>query len=245
MSPSKKTAGEAEGSQGAIAGLGLSDVIQRNGANRFSGCVTVQHGDDVGRIFFRDGRIIHSERGASSGQEAFFEIVAWRSGRISLEPNVSTTSRSIDTGPQHLLMEAHRAFDERCAGFAPEPPAPRSGAAPPPTSGVHAGPRGLIARLRSIPGVTYAVLVGSGGACVDDGTFEGEALAGKVAYLAMVGNQLGAVFCLEKLQSAALHGGARHVLFQADGGHQLGLGVGGAEVGAVAAEVRKVLAERA
>ena len=236
--PAKESASRAEGFQGSIAGLGLADVIQLNGINSFSGCITVQHGDSAGRIFFREGRIIHAEQGGRSGAEAFYDIMEWRSGRFSLEPNVSTTSHSIEMSAQHLLMEAHRVIDERRAGLAAAPPPTRDARPPAAKSNAAA----VLERVRAVPGVVYPVVMGRDGACVDDTTFEGEALAGKAAFLALVGNQLGVVFRAGQLRSAAVHGTSRHMLLLAGKNHYLTILVeGSAEVGAVEAEIRKLL----
>ncbi len=237
MTPTKDSAGRTEGFQGSVAGLGLADVIQLNGNNRFSGCITVQNGGSVGRIFFREGRIIHSEQGERSGEDAFYDVMAWRSGRFSLEPNVSTTSHTIDMSAQHLLMEAHRVIDERRAGLEMPTQRPRD-AAPP---GSRNSAAAVLERLRGVPGVAYAVVMGKDGACVDDSTFEGEALAGKAAYVAMVGNQLGAIFRTGLLRSAVVHGTARHMLLLAAKSHYLSLSIEGAEAGAVEADARKLL----
>jgi predicted regulator of Ras-like GTPase activity (Roadblock/LC7/MglB family) len=240
MTPTKETPGSAEGFQGSVAGLGLSDVIQLNGNNKFSGCITVQHDDEVGRIFFREGRIIHAEQGGMSGEEAFYEIMAWRAGRFSLEPNVSTTSRSIEMNSQHLLLEAHRVIDERRAGLRAAPVSKRS-AAPPTAPASKDSPSDILERLRGVRGVAYAVMVGKDGVCIDDNTFAGEALAGKAAYVAMVGDQLGATFGIGHLRSAVVHGGKRHMLLMVAKNHYLSLSVEGVEVGAVAADVRRLL----
>lgn len=235
---SKDSVSRAEGFQGSIAGLGLADVIQLNGINLFSGCITVQHGDSSGRIFFREGRIIHAEQGGRSGAEAFYDIMEWRSGRFSLEPNVSTTSHTIEMSSQHLLMEAHRVIDERRAGRAGPAPLVRDAASAPGKGSAAA----ILERVRGVPGVVYPVVMGKDGSCVDDSSFEGEALAGKSAFLALVGNQLGVVFRAGQLRSAVVHGSSRHMLLLAGRNHYLSVLVdGGAEVGAVEADIRKLL----
>jgi Domain of unknown function (DUF4388) len=234
---SVKHAGEPEGFEGAVAGLSLSDVIQLNGNNGFSGCITVQYGASVGRIFFREGRIIHAEQGGKSGEDAFCDIMEWRSGRFSLEPNVSTTSQSIHMSTQFVLLEAHRLIDERRAGRAPAAPqAPRSSEG--------AGAASLVDRMRTIPNVTNAVVAGKEGACVDDPSSEGEALAAQVAYLAMFGDQLGAIFRAGALRSAVHErmGAAPHLLLLASRSHYLGVSVdAAADVHAAEADVKKLL----
>src|SRR6185369_8234272 len=92
----QQTEREASGFHGEVAGLCLPDVLQLNGHNRFSGCITVSDGARTGRVFFRDGAIVHAEQGRRSGEEAFHDMMEWSSGTFTLERNVSTTVRTID-----------------------------------------------------------------------------------------------------------------------------------------------------
>jgi len=234
----KETAEEAEGFSGDVTGLGLSDVIQLNGHNGFSGCITVQQGARIGRIFFREGKIIHAEQGGKVGEEAFYDIMEWRSGHFSLERNVSTTSYTIQKSTQFILMEAHRVMDERRAGRATPPPVP-SATTPSPAK---AGASALLDRVRGAAGVAYAVLVGKDGTCVDDATFAGATLAGRAAYLAMMGSQLGVSLGAGDTRSVAVHGKAQHLLLLASKSHYLGLLADGtAELGVVEADIVKLL----
>ena len=104
----------AVGFEGGVAGLGLSDLLQLNAQNRFSGCFRIEHERELGMIFFRDGEIVHAERGELVGEDAFREILAWPRGRFSAEPNVVAARRTIQKSCEHLLLDALRV-DGRAA----------------------------------------------------------------------------------------------------------------------------------
>jgi hypothetical protein len=238
MGTTKADSTEARGFEGSVAGLSLADVIQLNGHNGFSGCVTVQYGNNTGRIFFRDGRIVHAEQGEKSGEEAFYEVMEWSSGRFSLEPNVSTTSCTIDKHFQFMLMEAHRLLDERRAGrtsapqAAPELPAPAARTEP------------LTDRMKQVPGVACAVLMSSSGSCDEETSPESEALAGKAAFLGLVGKRIGEILSAGPLLSAALQGteARQHVLLLAGRTHNLGVLIDAdAEINTVEVGVRRAV----
>lgn len=233
----------AEGFEGAVAGLSLPDVIQLNGVNRFSGCITVQYGSNIGLIFFRDGEIVHAEQAGRTGVEAFYDIMEWRTGRFSLQPNVATTSRTIHMSSQHLLLEAHRVIDERRHARALGAGVSQvREAAPPPRPNTAAS---LLQRLSTVPGSLYTVLMAKDGTCIEDSSFEGETLAGQAAYLSMVGNHLGTIFRAGPIHSAVVHGSKKHVLLLAAKNHYLSVLMDGeAEVGSVESEVRKILTNR-
>jgi predicted regulator of Ras-like GTPase activity (Roadblock/LC7/MglB family) len=229
-------------SKGEIVGLDLSDIIQINQHNRFSGCLAIQSPAGSGALFFRDGEVIHAEQGVRSGEEAFYDILEWPPGKLLLQPNVTTTRNTIQKGSQHLLLDAARVLDERRAGRSaktPPPPARDAGARPPMRSSE------VLEKLRRIPGVAYAALHGKDGAQVGDESYEAEVLAGQAVFLSMIGNQLAGIFQTGAILSAAVHGASRHLLLFSTKSHFLSVLVqGDTQAGAVEAEVRRILAGR-
>jgi len=86
------------------------------------------------------------------------------------------------------------------------------------------------------------VLVGKDGTCVEDTSFTGATLAGRAAYLAMMGSQLGVSLGAGDTRSVAVHGKAQHLLLLASKSHYLGvLAEGTAELGVVEADIAKLL----
>ncbi len=227
-----------DGFEGEIVGLGLSDVIQLNVHNHFSGCITVRYEQARGLLFFRDGEIIHAEQGGKVGEEAFYDILEWPAGRFSVQPNVVTTRSSIQKSCQHLLLDAHRVLDERRASRKGQPPP-----IPQPAPAAHRGSSDLAERLNRIQGVARAVLQTRDGLRVGDDSYEAEVLAGQAIYVAMVGKQLGSFFRAGEVASAAVQGAARHLLLFATKSHYLSVLVHGeSQVGAVETEVRRAFA---
>lgn len=231
----------AAGFEGEVTGVGLSDIIQLNVANRFSGCIDVEHGDLRGLIFLKDGEIVHAEQGAITGEAAFYEILSWPGGQFSRTANLATTRCTIRRSCQFLILEAHRLMDEARDGRRglprrPPPPVPDGR---PPAPGV-----GLLQALRSIPGVIYAVVQGRDGGRFGDDSYEAEVLAGQALYLAMVSRQLGDRLRAGEVHAAVVHGTARQLLLLAARDHLIALLVeAGAQVGAVETVVRRTLTQ--
>jgi predicted regulator of Ras-like GTPase activity (Roadblock/LC7/MglB family) len=242
MAPLKEARGALrEGFEGEIDGLGLSDLIQLGVHNRFSGCIHVQADRGSGRIFLRDGEIVHAEQGGQVGEEAFYDILKWPAGRFSLQRNVSSTRSTIRKGWQHLILEAHRVIDEEAARL--RPGLPGGGDGEDEGEGRPAERAGMMERLRRIPGVASVVLQRMYGVPLGDDSYEAEVLAGQALYLAMVSKQLGSIFRTGEVLSATVEGQSRHLLLFAASGHFLSVLVhGDAQVRAVETEVRKALA---
>jgi predicted regulator of Ras-like GTPase activity (Roadblock/LC7/MglB family) len=229
--PSKST---AAGFEGDISGLGLTDIIQLDVVNRFSGCIDVAYGDRRGLVFVKDGEVVHAEQGGVTGEAAFYEIVSWPEGHFSHKENVATTRRTIEKSCQFLLLEAHRLMDEG------GPRARPSG--PPAAARTSAG--ALLETLRTIPGVLYAVIEGKDGGRVGDDSYEGEVVAGQAQYVAMIGRQLGEKLRAGDVRSAVVQGVTRHVVLFVAKSHLIAVLVDpGARVGAVEGAVRKALSQ--
>jgi predicted regulator of Ras-like GTPase activity (Roadblock/LC7/MglB family) len=225
------------GFHGDVSGLSLADVIQLNGNNGFSGCITVQQGAQSGRIFFREGKIVHAEQGSKVGEAAFYEIMAWSSGYFSLAPNIASTSHTIQKSTQFVLMEALRLIDERLAG--------RGEALPPAVEPAphRASSTSVTARLRAMPGIQRAVVIGKDGAYVHDGGAGGEALAGQAAYLAVIANRLGACLGAGEVRTIAVRRTTEHMLILATKNHYLGVGIHGVlDFSGTEADIVKLLA---
>ncbi len=239
MASPNDSAKRAAETTGEIVGLGLTDVIQINHHNRFSGCIAIESASGNALLFFRDGEIIHAEQGDRSGEEALYEVLGWPPGKFRLQPNVTTTRSTIQKSAQHLLLDAHRILDERRAGRSTEPPPAPAAPRPPMRSSE------VLEKLRRIPGVAYAALHGKDGSQVGDDSYEAEVLGGQAIFLSMMGSQLGAIFQAGTVLSAAVHGANKHLLLFATKSHFLSVLVNGdVQAGAVESEVRKILSGR-
>jgi hypothetical protein len=229
----------AGGFDGGIAGFGLSDLLQLNAQNRFSGCFRVQHGESAGLIFYRDGEIVHAEQGSRVGEDALCEMLDWPGGQFSAEPNVVTARRTIQKSCEHLLLDAIRVLDERRASRG-QAAAPASAPAAKP-----AAPGGAVDAVRQVPGVATAVLMTRDGHRLGDDGYDEEVLAGQSVYLSAFALELGALFEAGDIRSAAVQGSGQHLLLLAAKAHYLGVFVQPEfEVGAVDAAIRSALAKR-
>jgi Domain of unknown function (DUF4388) len=208
---------KAAGFEGGVAGLGLSDLIQLNAANQFSGCFTVRYEDRVGLIFFRDGQIVHVEQGGMTGEDAFVDILEWPGGTFDVEPNVVPARRTIQKTCEHLLLDAHRVLDERRAPGKERPPAaPEPARAP-------AAKASTVDVVRTVPDVVCAVVLSREGQRLGQGGHEEDALAGQAGYLALAGAEIGALFQAGDLKAGAVHASDHHLLLYATRTHYLGV----------------------
>ncbi len=197
----------AAGFGGEVEGLGLSDVIQLNTQNRFSGCISVEYEGRSGLIFLRDGEIVHAEQGETVGEAAFCDILAWPGGRFSLQPNLSTTCCTIEKRWEHLLLDAHRVIDERRAGRRPRPPPlPAGGRVSPPSGSA------IVETIRQIPGVLHAMVEPNPAGSAQDASYEAELLAGDAIMVFTERSHVVSVLVAGETQAGPVEAEVRRIL---------------------------------
>jgi hypothetical protein len=107
------------GFRGVLRQVSLEDVIQMECLNRNSSILEVIAGKQVGKLYVKEGMIIHAEIGERNGEAAFNKILTLKGGEFNLRPFVEPTQSSIDASWEFLLMESARSRDE-AAEAAPE-----------------------------------------------------------------------------------------------------------------------------
>lgn len=228
------------GFNGAVTGLVLADVIQLKVQNRFCGCISVAYLNFSGKIFFRDGEIIHAEMGHLSGAEAFYQILSWPGGTFILDPKIATTIRSINHDWQFLLLEAYRLMDEKQMKNERAESLPGEAKTAAAASG--GGMSAIFNKLKQVPGVIHSVLLNKDGVPVADDSFAGEKLAAQAQYLIMVSGLLGEPFSADNLKSAAVEGVDNHLLLFESKQHYLSISLAGtANLAAAESDIRKAL----
>jgi hypothetical protein len=101
-----------EGFRGVLRKVGLQDVLQMECLSRNSSVLEVKARRAQGRIFIRDGQIVHATLGEQKGDAAFNEMLAFRGGEFVLKSFTEPPERTLDGSWEFLLMEAARQRDE-------------------------------------------------------------------------------------------------------------------------------------
>lgn len=110
----------------------LSDLVQMQCLSGTRAAARVTSGDEVGYLYFREGRVVHAMSPSYVGEPAALEILAWDSGSFELCNAGWPESESIDITFQGLLIRAAQARDESGRHSLSRFPRPRGDSAPPP-----------------------------------------------------------------------------------------------------------------
>jgi CheY-like chemotaxis protein len=101
-----------EGFRGVLRRVGLQDVLQMECLSRNSSVLEVKTRRRQGRIFIRDGQIVHAAFGQERGAPAFNAMLALKGGEFVLKPFTEPGEQTLEGSWEFLLMEAARMRDE-------------------------------------------------------------------------------------------------------------------------------------
>jgi len=102
---------------GQLENLPLPEIVQILNMGAKTACVTIVSRSGQGKIWFRDGALVHARLGAHEGETAFFHMLRFRAGEFSIQHGVEAHKKSIENDTMFLVFEGLRQIDEgRAAG---------------------------------------------------------------------------------------------------------------------------------
>jgi len=101
-----------EGGFRGMQSKSLVDLIQLECLSRSSSVLHVTQAGLHGKIWVQNGEIIDSATANFTGEEAFKEILSWRSGNFEILPAEPEHPRTITNSSQGLLLDTVQAIDE-------------------------------------------------------------------------------------------------------------------------------------
>lgn len=93
--------------------LSMADLLQILSLNGRTGALRLEGpAGEEGRIYFREGRIIHARLGPVEGEKALFRLMMWPESRFTLEDLPRDVPESILATTSSVLMEGFTHWDE-------------------------------------------------------------------------------------------------------------------------------------
>jgi Domain of unknown function (DUF4388) len=100
------------GFEGTLSGASIEDIIQIACLTLATRAVHIDAGGRQGHLYLGGGQLVHAEAADMRGEEALFEILAWREGRFHIEEGCLPPRETITRLWQSLLLEAAHRSDE-------------------------------------------------------------------------------------------------------------------------------------
>lgn len=101
--------------EGVVKNIQLIDLIQMCCLSCANMAIRVQKDSQEGTLFVRNGKIVHAVCEDSTGEDAFYQILAWESGRFEALDTNPVPETTIEKDWTLLLMEAALMADEQAA----------------------------------------------------------------------------------------------------------------------------------
>ncbi|MBI5642895.1 MAG: DUF4388 domain-containing protein [Deltaproteobacteria bacterium] len=100
------------GVKGRLKDMGLVDIIQIFNAERKTAAIHLGSEMGYGRVYIKDGNIVHAAYREFTGTEAFYMLLSWKDGEFEVEPDTASPERTITGSPEGLILEGLRRLDE-------------------------------------------------------------------------------------------------------------------------------------
>ncbi len=96
---------------GQLGLFSLVDLLQLLASKDRSGLLAVEHPRGEGRLFLKDGDVVHAEFDGNTGRNAVYALLADEQGSYEFREDTEAPRRSIDVGIEDLLLDAIRRTD--------------------------------------------------------------------------------------------------------------------------------------
>ena len=104
-----------QGFRGLLRTISLTDLIQLECLNARSSVLEISADKQFGRVFIRQGAIIHAQAGSKTGVDAFIRLMHMSGGDFNLKPFIEPGAQTIQMSCDRLLLEASHAVDNGLA----------------------------------------------------------------------------------------------------------------------------------
>lgn len=100
------------GVKGHLKDMALVDIIQIFNAERKTAAIHLGGESGYGRVYVRDGDIVHAVYRGERGVDALFQLLAWKDGEFEVEPNEAAPEETITESTENILLDGLRRLDE-------------------------------------------------------------------------------------------------------------------------------------
>lgn len=107
--------GDAEpdkGLAGKLSTISLEELVQTLYTANKTGALTIDNHGDKGKIFIKNGLVIHAMTKNLKGEQAFFRLMTWNDASFRFVPGDVDVERTVTMNVHGLLLEAMKRIDD-------------------------------------------------------------------------------------------------------------------------------------
>jgi CheY-like chemotaxis protein len=102
----------SQGIKGTISEMGLADLVQILSSGCKSVIIRLSCGCRCAEIYMQGGEIVHARLDKAEGEDAFYQILRWKTGEFEIRSCKDFPSRTISASVMALILEGSRLEDE-------------------------------------------------------------------------------------------------------------------------------------
>lgn len=100
------------GVKGRLRDMSLVDIIQIFNAERKNVAIHLGSEMGYGRVYLKHGEVVHAIYRDFTGEDAFYQLLAWNDGEFEVEPDAAAPDETIHEKTEGLILEGMRRLDE-------------------------------------------------------------------------------------------------------------------------------------
>jgi len=108
---------DREDPQGHIRGVNIGMFLQFLELESKTCTLTVTSRENIGSLYFLEGKLINAKTGTSEGEQAAYEIIGWDETEIEINYSCTNKTKSITSPLSFVLMESCKIKDEELEQF--------------------------------------------------------------------------------------------------------------------------------
>ncbi len=196
--------------QGRLKEMSLANLVQVNCEEMRAARISLMNKGQKGEVYVSDGQVVHAVAGSQTGEEALYGLLLWEDGTFTLETDVHAPERTIRTDWSELLLEGMKRLADWQATDHKVAVSPTSD---------------LLSRLKSIDGVTGAVIAACDGVVLaaDVPESNGEREAAVAVFVGSAAGQIGQTMRLEPFTQGIVTVKTRRMLVLGQSDRYIGL----------------------
>ena len=101
-----------KGLTGKLSTISLEELIQTLYTANKTGVLTIDNNGDKGKIFIKNGLVIHAMTKSLKGEQAFFRVMTWHDATFRFVPGEVNVERTVTMNVHGLLLEAMKRIDD-------------------------------------------------------------------------------------------------------------------------------------
>lgn len=101
-----------KGLVGKLSTISLEELIQTLYTANKTGILTIDNQNDKGKIFIKNGLVIHAMTKNLKGEQAFFRLMTWHDASFRFIPGEVNVERTVTMNVHGLLLEAMKRIDD-------------------------------------------------------------------------------------------------------------------------------------